>query len=353
MYKKQLVLVLLCFFIFFSCSNEEKDWEKAKLENSIPAYKNFLKRHPQGVSADIARLKIENFYNDRTSALREANTVKIVTKESFPKNVSLPFRKIAKWFFWLYGVKEVRTNAEESDLTLTIRAHGVAPPIKYHSGRRYYSQASCAGEILLEHRGKPLYTKVFHRVSTPPETVYSNMFQSPSDAPFKSVVKGKNSFLANLVEMMGEAFGYKILLSHGFYFSYIGAVEVDISETIADIGEPAINALISNLEDKELKATATIILGKIGDSRAVEPLIAYLKNKNENRSIRNKAARVLGEMQDIRAVEPLIVALKDEGLYYFDVQYALQKITGEDSFHDQEWWKKWWEENKGKYPRKK
>jgi len=317
----------------------------------IPAYKNFLKKHSQGASADIARLKIEKFYNDRNPALREANTVKIVIKESFPKKVKLPFRKIAKWFFWIYGVKEVRASAEENDLTLTILAEGSAPPIKYQ-GIELYPQASCAGEILLEHRGKPLYTKVFRRVSIPPKTIHSSKFHTPSEAPFKSVLKGKNSFLTNLVEMMGGAFGYKILLSQGL-FSYIGRVRVDIDEIIADIGEPAINALISNLEDKDLKATAAIILGKIGDSRAVEPLIAYIKNKNEDRSIRINAVRVLGEMQDIRAVEPLIDALKDEGLSYWVVGDALKKITGEDSYHDQKWWKKWWEENKEKYPRKK
>jgi len=51
-------------------------------------------------------------------------------------------------------------------------------------------------------------------------------------------------------------------------------------------------------------------LGRIGDSRAVEPLIAALKD--EDFLVRGAAAQALGEIGDLRAVEPLAAALKDE-----------------------------------------
>jgi len=51
-------------------------------------------------------------------------------------------------------------------------------------------------------------------------------------------------------------------------------------------------------------------LGKIGDSRAVEPLITALKDKNSD--VRKIAAYVLGKIGDNRAVEPLTDTLKKD-----------------------------------------
>ena len=54
---------------------------------------------------------------------------------------------------------------------------------------------------------------------------------------------------------------------------------------------------------------AAIALAKIGDERAIEPLIRFLKEGSVN--IRLNAARTLGELGDKRAVTPLTEALKD------------------------------------------
>ena len=52
-------------------------------------------------------------------------------------------------------------------------------------------------------------------------------------------------------------------------------------------------------------------LGKIGDNRAVEPLVAALKDSRSY--VRSAAACALGKIGDNRAVEPLVAALKDNG----------------------------------------
>ncbi len=52
------------------------------------------------------------------------------------------------------------------------------------------------------------------------------------------------------------------------------------------------------------------LLGKLGDKRAVLPLIEALKDEDED--VRKEAAEALGELEDKRAVVPLIEALKDE-----------------------------------------
>lgn len=74
-------------------------------------------------------------------------------------------------------------------------------------------------------------------------------------------------------------------------------------EVLANIGETAIEPLITALNENDADAAKALI--KIGKP-AVEPLIVGLKNGNHN------AAWVLGEIGDNRAVEPLIVALKSE-----------------------------------------
>ena len=48
-------------------------------------------------------------------------------------------------------------------------------------------------------------------------------------------------------------------------------------------------------------------MGRLGDGRAVEPLIAALKDGDEG--VRREAAEALGRLGDARAVEPLVAAL--------------------------------------------
>jgi len=72
MNKKLLVSMLLCFFVFFSCSTEKKGWEKAETANTITAYEEFLKLYPEGEFVDKAHSRIESIYFDEASA---ANTI--------------------------------------------------------------------------------------------------------------------------------------------------------------------------------------------------------------------------------------------------------------------------------------
>lgn len=74
---------------------------------------------------------------------------------------------------------------------------------------------------------------------------------------------------------------------------------------------------------------------KIGDARAVEPLIQALKY--EERSVRGGAARALGEIGDARAVEPLIQALEDEDrLVRTSAKFALEKIKAKKKIFGKE-----------------
>ena len=72
--------------------------------------------------------------------------------------------------------------------------------------------------------------------------------------------------------------------------------------------EPLIGVLSD--DDENVRWRAAEALGKIGDKRAVEPLIGVLGDEDEY--VRSSAAEALGVIGDVRAVEPLIKALGDE-----------------------------------------
>jgi HEAT repeat protein len=67
-------------------------------------------------------------------------------------------------------------------------------------------------------------------------------------------------------------------------------------------------------------------LGKLGDMRAVEPLLAALRD--DDAIIRGVAALALGELGDARAVEPLLAALSDNDAYFRgSAAFALGKLS--------------------------
>ena len=99
--------------------------------------------------------------------------------------------------------------------------------------------------------------------------------------------------------------------------------------------EPLIEVLVE--EDiglvAEAAAAAADALGKIGDSRAVEPLIGVL---DIDRDVSEAAAWALGEIGDARAVEPLIKTLHEYMAFAdydgdAEVRYAVERALGKIS----------------------
>ncbi len=56
-------LVLTIFLL--ACSSTEADWQKAATANTVAAYQDFLKEHPNGQHADDARSKIHSLQDDQ------------------------------------------------------------------------------------------------------------------------------------------------------------------------------------------------------------------------------------------------------------------------------------------------
>ena len=68
------------------------------------------------------------------------------------------------------------------------------------------------------------------------------------------------------------------------------------------------------------RAAAARALGRLGDTRAVEPLIRALGDDSDE--VRGDAVGALGQLGDARAVEPLIQALGDR-------EHCLRKFAAE------------------------
>jgi HEAT repeat protein len=103
-------------------------------------------------------------------------------------------------------------------------------------------------------------------------------------------------------------------------------VRLDAAEVLGKIGDlRAVEPLIAALSDEDLgvRQCATDALGKIGDPRAVEPLInsALL---DESLSVRERAARALGKIGE-PTVESSIVALSDTD---WDVRLDAAEVLG-------------------------
>ena len=65
--------------------------------------------------------------------------------------------------------------------------------------------------------------------------------------------------------------------------------------------------------DKEKRRTAVMKLGMVGGDEAVRALIMTVRNDHEDLIARGRAALMLGKLRDLRAVEPLIRALDAPG----------------------------------------
>jgi HEAT repeat protein len=158
---------------------------------------------------------------------------------------------------------------------------------------------------------------------------------------------------------------------------------------LAEFGEPAVGLLIKGLKngDAGVRCGCAEALGRIGDARAVEPLIKRLGDRGQYevregwkliyaQTMATSCAKALGNIGDARAVEPLIELLTDRDPSHREAAMCalgkigderaigpliertndryqglseiagdvLNQLTGVNYYDDYERWKQWYRE---------
>jgi HEAT repeat protein len=116
-------------------------------------------------------------------------------------------------------------------------------------------------------------------------------------------------------------------------------VEQTAADALAEIGEPSLEPLIALLSDRnlELRVKAVDTLGRIGDSRAIDPLLRILAARPAERTdkgseLRAAAAEALGNFDDLRVRSLLFeVAAQEGGLVWINATASLAQLGDEDA----------------------
>jgi len=107
------------------------------------------------------------------------------------------------------------------------------------------------------------------------------------------------------------------------------STDQDISSSSETSGDGELGDLIKALKDKDanVRLKAAEALGKLADSRAIDPLIEALKN-DADWEIRDMAAWALGQIDDPRIIDPLSYASVKDADYHVreEAKNSLEKL---------------------------
>ena len=123
-------------------------------------------------------------------------------------------------------------------------------------------------------------------------------------------------------------------------------VRTSAAWALGEIGDSrAVNPLIAALGDKRReREVAAKALGEIGDSRATDALIETLED--DNWEVRGTTAKALGKLGDTRAVPHLINMLVDVNANVrWHVLQSLETLTGESFGEEIAHWQQWRQQN--------
>lgn len=132
---------------------------------------------------------------------------------------------------------------------------------------------------------------------------------SPAVEPLISVLEDDNLADQAIAVLDQMDWAPKVDINHFWYW-----VRTDQFNKIIEIGSdaiPQLNDLLGN-ESRKIRMKAAQALVEMGDPQVVDTLIAWLNESEE--VVQIFAARLLGEFEDSQAIEPLLTLLEDENI---------------------------------------
>jgi HEAT repeat protein len=159
---------------------------------------------------------------------------------------------------------------------------------------------------------------LIHRLKEEGQSVSANVVRVLGDfhdlraiEPLKTVLKNKDERVRKAAAESLDKLGWKPDQTEDSIAYWLQKDDVD---QCVKLGSKAVESLIDGLKNDNTLVPAAAALGRIGDTRAVKPLIAALKSEKQEQRI--AAVQALGQIRDGSAVEPLITAYGDEPMIF-------------------------------------
>jgi len=126
---------------------------------------------------------------------------------------------------------------------------------------------------------------------------------------FESLVSDDADLISTLISL--DKFGIDLIIT--LIKDEDSITRLLAEKTLVTTGDPSVERLIAKIRNGNVRIQAIDALGRIGDPKSVEPLIAQLND--ENAYVRIRVIDALGRIGDPKSVEPLIAQLNDENGY--------------------------------------
>ena len=324
--------------------------ETAFKEDTIESYKELLRQYPESKQSNYALNRIE--YLNRFKNLNVPMTLKISIEslegdwKSLGNKLTIDLQNI----FNCVGVKVVKGNDDKPESKLLIKAKSSAYGATYRpenyvgSSKFLYTGASVSGKIVFKADNKIIEKSFSGSTDTPKKIVGTSVFDSKSEAPFRAAYSNSDLML-QVLEIVDEVYGLESLAQ-----CFVGLDNRYVEEAIFNKGRPLVDYLLDYLNDGNLWRVSIVVkvLGKIGDTKATEPLVRLLQDEelyvSENDvakareysshkaahklplgqvitqdpilypkvSLRKTIVRALGALSDKRAFDALVNCFKNE-----------------------------------------
>ena len=315
--KKHILLLFIIFFALLYCSSAKQDWEKARSENTITSYREFLSEHSRGKLAEEARRNIDLIRRrEIIPEFQASKTVKVSVKETYG-NISkrLPFESTVRSILEHAGLDVAEADAETYDLTFDLDVRVSAGKKGYLNFGTQYAIAIISGTMRLSNTDGFTYEEDFSRANKAPGILSSHSNSGPhpnaDSAPFQKV--WQDHFLPYFLGKMKEVFGpYTLILA---LEDENPDVRLNAVKALKEVGEQRVfSPLFSALTDKDyyVRGEAHRALLEIGD-----PPLAVLDEalKSMDKYIKRYAILALGQKKESRAAELLVAALYSPGVF--------------------------------------